>query len=76
MITGAVVNLPVPVEDDICIHIDAYNGSDKLQGQTFVVNDWDAARAKGKKATMNFTPSMNSMILAQYSGPSVSYDNQ
>jgi hypothetical protein len=54
----------VPVGTGISIHIDAYNGSDNLQSQTFVVDTWNAARAHGKKATCNFTPSMYSMILA------------
>lgn len=62
--TGAVINLPVPVGNEINIHIDAYKGSDPLQCWTFVVNNWNAARAHGKKATCAFTPSMASMILA------------
>lgn len=62
--TGAVINLPVPVGDDISIHIDAYNGSDILQFKNFVIQDWDAVRAHGKKATCAFIPSMASMILA------------
>lgn len=61
--SGAVINIPVPV-GTISASVQAKAGDNVLETKTSVINSWSAARAKGKKATAAFTPSMYSMVLA------------
>ena len=63
--TGAVINIPVPVGTGVTVtSISALAGSDLLVRKTNPITSWNPARAKGKKATVNFTPSIYYMILA------------
>ena len=61
--SGAVINIPVPA-GTVTASVEAKAGSTTLETKTSVINSWSATRAKGKKATAAFTPSMYSMVFA------------
>ena len=64
--TGAVINIPVPKtakSAKASANIEAKNGDKLIDTQyTIFGATWVPARAKGKKTTVNFTPSIYSMI--------------
>ena len=66
--TGAVINIPVPLRDgggDAYAHISARIGTSTSELVFKNISSWMPARAKGKKFTVNFTPSIYSMTFTK-----------